>query len=85
MADHCTTHHCLNARAAIIPDSALDQLVTIGAQLEAGAPIDATSVELVRLTFRPLLVELRKRRAAMNRMGLEGPDDYMRIIAQDVA
>jgi len=73
------------ARTSTIPDSALDQLVVIGAQLEAGTPMDAASIELARITFRPLIVELRKRRAAMARMGLNGPEDHLRILGQGAA
>lgn len=73
-------HEISNERAARIPDSAVEQLVVIGATMEAGQPIDANAVELVQLTFRAIASELLKRRKAMQRMDLPGPDDYLRVI-----
>lgn len=79
------TPHIQRAQAARIPDSAVEQLVVVGASMEAGQPIDAASVELVRITTRALMSELLKRRQAMDRMDLAGPEDYLRIVSPDAA
>ncbi|MEM9579083.1 MAG: hypothetical protein AAF891_00230 [Pseudomonadota bacterium] len=74
-----------NSTAGQISDAALAHMIRVGLDAQVHDRMDDAGGCLMLLTYAQVCRELQQRRAAMARMGLTGPNDHLRILAQGPA